>query len=491
MTIEKAKETFLSAVRRISALDAAGNLLAWDQRTIAPPKGLNGRAQVLGAVSAEAFRIKTSPEYREALDRLKGEALDPVFERMAFVARRAFDRDAKIPADVYEKFVVDAQISEAAWGDAKRSDDYGMYAPHLQRMIDYARRFADLWGYAAHPYDAMLDGYESGLTVKDVDGVFGRLRADMVALLREVPRIPALRPAAVPVEKQREIGLYLLAKTGYDLDAGNLYATEHPFSVGIHAGDVRVTTHYRESDPVSSIFSVLHEGGHGMYDQNLGPELRDTNLDDGASMGIHESQSRFWENIIGRSYAFWDTHFATVNRLAGGGLASDARAWYRGVNRVKPSLIRTEADELTYNLHIIIRYELEKEIAAGNLNAGALRDAWNDRYREYLGVQAEKDGEGILQDIHWSDASFGYFPTYSLGNLYAAQFAHALEKELGSLDALIGSESGLGKIGGWLKENIQRYGALEEPGDILVRVTGEGLNASYLTTYLRGKLLAL
>lgn len=297
-----------------------------------------------------------------------------------------------------------------------------------------------------------------------------------------------LPPVNVAPERQQAVGEYLLRVMDFDLDAGNLYTTEHPFTCGIHEGDVRVTTKYHVDAPMSSIFSVLHEGGHGLYDQNIAPDLSGTGLEGGTSMGIHESQSRFWENIVGRSREFWQTHLAKVNDLSGVPLCGDADTFYRAINAVEPSLIRIEADELTYNLHVIIRYELEKMIVNDGVNSDSLPELWADKYEEYLGVRPKTYTEGVLQDSHWSGGSFGYFPSYSMGNLCAAQFADAFEKQHGPLGKHIGTQEGIDLVVNWQKDNIHRYGAKETPRQIMERVCGEDINPDFFLWYMERKL---
>lgn len=491
-TIE-AKQIMLDTIKRTRSLHAALALLEWDSMTVAPPKGEQARAEVIGALAGEAFVLETSEAFGEALDALneQAEGLSPLERRIHAVAYREYLRNRRIPSDLYQAWATDKELSAAAWHRAKEEDDFASFQPHLQKMIDYNREFIRLWQIPGSPYDALLDIYEPGMRTEQLDPVFDHLLAETREILGRIPSQPAPAPLVVAEESQRAIGQWLLEEIGFDLKAGNLFPTEHPFTCTVHHGDVRLTTKYIPEHPESSIFSVLHEGGHGLYEQNVDGKLRGTNLADGASMGMHESQSRLWENLLGRSMAFWQSRIGRLSELSGGVIPADAQAFYRRINQVRPSLIRIEADELTYNLHIIVRYQIERRIFNEGIDADALPALWNSMYQEYLGVVPPNDTQGILQDVHWSQGSFGYFPTYSLGNLYGAQIAATMEKRLGSFESLAGNGEGLGSILSYLKENLYRYGMEKEPGELLTAMTGETLNPSYLTDYLRRKYSAV
>ncbi len=490
MDFNAAHTAFTETLRKAAHIRSAVALLHWDMQTIMPKKGAESRAQALGFLQGEAFRLQTAPAFGSAIEALRGqeERLAPTEKRMLELAAYEYGRFSRIPADVYEAFSVATAQASHRWMQAKEDNDFAAFKPHLQKMIDYSRQFAEWWGYADKPYDAMLEAYDPELLTAQIDPIFAALLEGTRRLLAKVGAPAALPAVQVPAENQKAVGEYLLRVMGYDMDAGNLFTTEHPFTVGIHAGDVRVTTKYHTDMPQSSIFSVLHEGGHGMYMQNIAKELEGTNLSDGASMGIHESQSRTWENIVGRSRAFWQTHFDEVCRLCGVRLAADAAAFYRGINAVRPSLIRIEADELTYNLHIIIRYECEKAIFNNGVNADDLPELWREKYREYLGVVPETYSTGVLQDSHWSGGSFGYFPSYAIGNLCAAQFAAAYEKQNGPLATALGTPAGLAKLAAWQRENIHRYGALEKPAQLMRRVCGGDVDPAYFLRYMEEKL---
>lgn len=490
MTFDNAKESFLTTLRRAGGLASALGLLYWDMMTIMPKKGAAARANVVGAMDTEMFRLTTSDAFGAAMDTLseKRDQLSSREGRMLELAWREYERNKKIPTEEYEAFSVATAQASHLWVGAKQNNNYSAFAPHLQKIIDFSRRFADYWGYDDKPYDAMLDRFDPALLTAQIDPIFAQLLSGTRALLSRAGDNASLPAVTVSPDRQQAVGEYLLRVMGYDMDAGNLYTTEHPFTCGIHAGDVRVTTKYHPTMPLSSIFSVLHEGGHGLYDQNISEELDGTGLRDGASMGIHESQSRFWENIVGRSQAFWQVHLDKVNELSGAVMCDNADTFFRAINAVTPSLIRIEADELTYNLHIIIRYEMEKAIMNDGVNSGQLPELWASKYEEYLGICPKTYTEGILQDSHWSGGSFGYFPSYTIGNLCAAQFADAFERENGLLSKHIQTPEGMALLVDWQKRNIHRYGMEETPRQIMERVCGEDVNPAFFLRYMENKL---
>ena len=492
-SFQQSLDVFLDITRRAERLSSSASLLSWDMQTIMPKKAGPVRALALGAVQAEVFRITTSDEYGYAMQQLAEHAalLTAQQARMLELANRHYTRFKKIPTEEYEAYMVATSQSEQAWREAKQTNNFALFAPHLQKMIDYNARFAELWGYENTPYDALLAEYDPALLTADIDPVFAKLLEGTQQLLKKAPNLPALKETFVEPDDQKHMGEYLLRAIGYDLDAGNLYETEHPFTSTIHRGDIRVTTKYVPNNSTFSLFSVVHEGGHGIYAQNISDELDGTNLFEGTSMGIHESQSRFYENMVARNFGFWHTHFDDICKLANVRLAPDAHAFWRGINRIEPSLIRTEADELTYNLHIIIRYEIERAIFAQKLKATDLPNIWNAKYEEYLGIKPQNDVEGILQDVHWSGGMFGYFPSYSIGNICAAQFAAAMQKNLGHLDELVRTSGGLCAIGTWLRDNVQVHGALYTPADILLKATGKGLDPSDFLSYMEAKMAKL
>jgi carboxypeptidase Taq len=334
--------------------------------------------------------------------------------------------------------------------------------------------------------------YEPGMTVEKLDKLFADVREQLVPLVsaiqqsNNVPDTSFLKQS-FDVAEQKKFSKFILNELGYDFEAGRLDESVHPFATGLNPGDVRITTRYLPEDVTSALFGTIHECGHALYEQNISKELIGTPLCTGTSMGIHESQSRFWENMIGRSRPFWHRYYPKLQELYPDRLGNvPVEMFYKAINTVQPSLIRIEADELTYNLHIMIRYEIEKALFDGSLGVADLPAYWNAKYKEYLGVEPPNDGEGVLQDVHWSGGAFGYFPSYSLGNMYSAQFRRTIEKELGDLDDLT-ANGRFAELKDWLVERIYRYGKLQTPHEIVTRVTGEPLNPQYLIEYLSAK----
>jgi carboxypeptidase Taq len=494
--VEQALQPFRELIRKIKSYADAEAALYWDMRTGMPKKGVEARSETLGFLAAERFKLTVSDEMGEWLARLEEPAvwdkLGELDRRHVKEARREYDRSVKIPPEKHREFVILTNKAEATWEEAKQKADFSLLAPYLERIVEMTREFIGLWGYEGHPYNTLLDQYEPGMTVDVLDRVFGELREETVPLVkaaaersREV-RADFLK-LEYPIERQREFSLYILREMGYDFEAGRLDETEHPFMITLGPGDARVTTRYKTNDVWFALSGTIHEGGHALYEQNLAPELAGTLLFDGASMGIHESQSRFWEIYVGSSRPFWRRYFPELKRLFPQQLADvDAEAFYRAINRSQPSLIRIEADELTYNLHIIIRYELEKALIGGEIEVKDLPELWNRKYAEYLGVVPAHDGEGVLQDVHWSGGSFGYFPTYSLGNMYAAQLMHALRWEMPDAEARI-ERGELGPIRQWLTDRIHRHGKSRTPDELIRGATGEPLNPRYLIEHLKEK----
>ncbi|MBE3553970.1 MAG: carboxypeptidase M32 [Thermicanus sp.] len=499
-TLEKTVQSFKELVKRMKHYNEAIGLIYWDLRTGAPKKGVEQRSQVIGTLSSEVFRMATSDEMKEYLealgDEVEGGNMDEVTRAMVREAKKEYDLAVKIPPERHQAFVVLTSQAESVWEDARKNSDFSLFQPYLEKIVAFQKEFIGYWGYKDHPYDTLLDQYEPGITVKELDPLFTNLRAKIVPLVQAVTASPVKPKVEIvkqpyPIEQQKAFCHFILEKMGYDFEAGRLDDTAHPFAIGLNPKDVRVTNRYNPNDIREAIFGAIHEGGHALYEQNIDPKLTGTNLSDGTSMGIHESQSRFYENIIGRSLPFWQAYFDDLKRFFPQQLEGvQVEDFHFAVNESIPSLIRTESDELTYNLHIMIRYELEKRLISGELQVAELPGAWNEMMKEYLDVVPEKDSEGVLQDVHWAGGSFGYFPSYSLGNLYAAQLEHQLRIEHPDYEEKIRNGE-IHIVGEWLAEKVHRYGKMLRPGEIILKATGEPLNAKYLTDYLDRKYKAL
>jgi carboxypeptidase Taq len=495
--IETMVGDFKKYMQKIAYFQHALGILYWDSRTLIPRRGMEQRAAVLGFLSTEIYQLTVAPELERFLTGL-GTAtvlttLDPVIANSVREYQKEYTRMKKIPPAFYEEYVLLTAKAENVWEDAKRTSDFKLFEPYLSKIVAFNRKFADYWGYQKHPYDALLEYYEPGLTVAMLDPLFAELRRTTVALLKRI------QTAGRPVELsclngrfsndiQEKLGRFLLGEIGFDFTAGNLAESVHPFTGGAnHPGDVRLTTHYYEDNLLSAIFSCIHEGGHGIYEQNIDPKYVNTPLGTGTSMGVHESQSRFYENIIGRSKSFWRRYFPKLQAFFPQQFSQvDSFTFYRAVNRVVPSLIRTEADELTYNLHIILRYEIEKDLIKGTCQVTELPRVWNEKMREYLGVIPSNDAEGVLQDTHWSGGAFGYFPSYAIGNIYSAQFTAAMKRSGLNLEQVV-TDGDFNRIKQWLGQRIHTYGKSKTPAQLLRDVTGEPINAGYLIRYLERK----
>ncbi|KOR79447.1 carboxypeptidase M32 [Peribacillus frigoritolerans] len=492
--IDLIEKEFKEYVKKISAYNEALALIFWDLRTGAPKKGVEQRSEVIGVLSSEVFNMSTSKEMESFIAELSmGKAsLSETTNKMVQECKKDFERNKKIPANEYKEFVILQSRSESAWEEAREKADFSLFQPYLEQIVAYTRRFVEYWGYEGTKYNTLLDMYEPGMTVDVLDSVFSELRSRIVPLVKQIATSEH-RPETgflykkFPKEKQHQLNLEILKQLGYDFKAGRLDETVHPFEIRINRGDVRVTTRYDENDFRGAIFGTIHECGHAIYEQNIANELTGTLLDSGTSMGIHESQSLFFENFIGRNHSFWKNKFSLLKEYAPEQFNDvTLDEFYRGINESKPSFIRIEADELTYPLHIMIRYELEKALFNGELEVKDLPEVWNEKYKDYLGIVPENDAMGVLQDVHWADGSFGYFPSYALGYMYAAQIKQAMLKDLPDFDGLL--EAGdIAPIREWLNEKIHKYGKTKKPLEILKETTGEGLNVQYLIKYLEDK----
>ena len=492
-TMESAKQELMALQRKMAAYEHAMGAIYYDGETTAPKGTAENRAVTLPILSEEIYKLSTSEETVELLEYLdaRKEELTEKEQRMVYLLLKDLRDMQKIPMEefiTYQELLVNA---EDAWHRAKEASDFEMFRPFLEKIFETNKRFAGYIHPEMDPYNHCLDQYEEGLTKDTLDAFFGKLRENIVPLLKKIGEKPqvddSIRHGQFPSDKQEALSYYLMKTIGLDLDHVGLSTTEHPFttSLGSHL-DERITTHYFEDDFASSMFSVIHEGGHALYDTGSARDLAFTVLDGGTSMSIHESQSRFYENIIGRSRAFCTFVFPKLQELFPEQMADwTAEDFYKAVNKAEPSLIRTEADELTYSLHIMIRYELEKRVMAGELEVKDLPAEWNRMYKEYLGVDVPDDKHGVLQDTHWSGGMVGYFPSYALGNAYGAQFL-AKMKETVDIDGCI-EKGEFGPVNDWNREQIWQHGSLYTPKQVLDRVLGEPFDAQYYIDYLTAK----
>ncbi|TCP31532.1 carboxypeptidase Taq [Scopulibacillus darangshiensis] len=495
-TIRETENAYFKYVKKIMDFNEATALAAWDMRTGSPKKGAGQRAEVIGTLSGEIFNLSTSEDMKHFIDTLSDPGIQSDLSEKTIKSveesKREYERNVKIPAEEYKEYVILQSKAETVWEDAKAKSDFKMLEPYLDKIVDFKHLFVDYWGHDGNKYNTLLDLYEPGMTVDVIDRVFGQLRDGIIPLVQEVAEA-ADQPETnflykpFPKGQQRAFSIHILKEMGYDFSAGRLDETAHPFQISLNPGDVRVTTHYDEFDFRTAVFGTIHEGGHALYEQNISKDLIGTPLCSGTSMGVHESQSLFFENFVGRNKAFWEQYYDVLKEHAGGQFEHvSVEGYYRAINVAGPSLIRIEADEMTYPLHIIVRYEIEKALFNGDIKVKDLPGVWNEKMEQYLGIKPDHDREGVLQDIHWSGGDFGYFPSYALGYLYAAQFKHTLLKDLPDFDDNLRSGR-IRPIREWLTDKIHQYGKLKKPMDILLDVTGEELNAKYLINYLNEK----
>ncbi len=476
-------------------LNAAQALLSWDQETYMPSGGLNARAQqlaTLGQLAHESFVADEVGRLLEELEPLATE-LDPDSDqaRMISVVRRDFDKATRLPATLVAELARSTAVSQQAWKGAREDSDFARLRPHLEPVVDLLRRKAEALGYEETPYDALLDEYEPGMRTARLRVVFAALRKELVPIVQAIAENPVPDDSFLHQEfdeqLQWEFGLRVARDFGFDLDRGRQDRSAHPFSTSFSIDDVRITTRVQLNFLPSCLFGTLHEAGHAMYEQGIDATLERTLLAGGTSLGVHESQSRLWENLVGRSRPFWSFYYGLLQRAfpAQLGIVS-VDQFYRGINKVEPSLIRVEADEVTYNLHIMLRFELETALLAGDLAVTDLPEAWNEKSREYLGLMPADDASGVLQDIHWSAGLIGYFPTYALGNLISAQLFERATQEIAGLEDQIA----LGRFAellGWLRERIYRPGRKFTASELLRRVAGSDIDAGAWLGYVRDK----
>lgn len=483
-------------LEEIAHLGSALSVLHWDQEVYMPEDGADQRAKTIGYLSTLAHEKLVGIDGDKTLSQLrKWSEAHPNTAKAALIESvwRDYSRGKKLPAAFVEELSVLSSTAQVAWAKARQAEDFKLFAPHLKRMVELKKREAEYVGYKKSPYDALLDVYEPGLTSEKVTEVFNELRDFLKPFVKQIaqskhrPADPKIFQGKFPLDQQQAFNKLVAEKMGFNFAAGRLDASTHPFTINFHPRDVRITTRYNPSDVMYSLGSTIHEAGHAMYEQGLPFEHFGTPLGEAISLGIHESQSRLWENKVGKGRSFWNYFYPQLQKTFPTPFKKiPFESFYRTINQVKPSLIRTESDEVTYNLHIILRYEIEKDLIEGKINVRDLPEIWNAKVKEYLGIKVPNDRLGVLQDVHWSGGSIGYFPTYTLGNLYAAQFYHAASKQLPSLekDLKAGNFSSLRE---WLRTSIHQHGKRYSSEALVEKVTGEALNAKYFTEYLTKK----
>jgi carboxypeptidase Taq len=477
-------------------LDRAWAVLEWDQQTHMPPGAAEARAQQMSTLKRLSHDKFVCDEFGAALQAAESEVAGQPLENddAALIRRTArdLDKQRRVPSEWVAESSLATARAHPIWEKARAEASFLQFKPALDTIVRLKRDYAEFFQPYEHVYDPLIDDYEPGMPTRQVKAVFDILRPQQVELVRATkehgrPVSDAPVRQAFDVEKQRQFGVEVIKELGYDFNRGRLDKAVHPFTISFSLSDVRITTRYDPRFLSDALFSTIHECGHALYEQGIAPNLERTLLASGTSMAVHESQSRMWENFVGRSRPFWVAFYPRLQELFPGSLSKVKLAdFYRAINKVEPSLIRVDADEATYNLHIMLRFELEVELMSGALEVRDLPEAWNTRMRDYLGITPPDDAKGVLQDVHWSEGYIGYFPTYALGNLMAAQLWERINKDLPDLVTQI-ERTQFGGLLVWLRENIHRHGAKYYPMELLQRVTGQGLTPEPYLRYLRAK----
>ena len=493
----------VSRTKDAALLGSTASLLGWDQQTKMPPGGIEHRSLQMAQLSGLIHERKTDPRVGELLSECEADTnltADPHSDAAANLReiRRDYDRETKLPGDLVEEIARTTSLAEHEWADARAKSDFSLFLPWLEKNIELHRRAAECFGWDpdGEAWDALAEEYEPGMRARDIEKVFTPLRDNLQNLVSDLmsgSRRPstAIESLPLPIDGQRRFVRRVAEEMGFDFERGRIDTTVHPFCSGSHPGDVRITTRFAEDKFFDALGSTMHEAGHGLYEQGVPAEHNGTPLGNAVSLGMHESQSRMWENFVGRSLPFWKWCLPQVNEEFGDATSRlSVEDVYEGMNTVRPDFIRVEADEATYNLHIMVRFELERGLISGDIAPADLPHEWNRRYKEYLGIDVPDDARGCLQDVHWSAGLIGYFPTYTLGNLYAAQI---FEKALDDIPDLYGSfERGdFSSLKGWLNTNLHAHGSRYLPAELCEKITGEPLSPEPLLRHLNDQLRPL
>ncbi len=492
--MSKLLEEFQEYLKKMNQYEHVLTLLYWDMKTCTPKLGQEGHVEALTHFSTEVFAMSTSEQMGEMLTELaKPAEYDALTDTWKFIVtrmKRDFDRNKRIPADLYKTYVQTQAETGNIWVDSKEKSDFSLFAPYLQKMIDLTVEMTGYTDPGVEVYDALLNQYEEGMDSATIDGLFEALKKDLIPFVKEIlakqkPENPAFKGYFDP-DGQRKVQDLLLDYIGFRRDAGSVGETEHPFTLNFSSRDVRLTNHYYENDPLSSIFSAVHEGGHAIFEQNVNPEYDNTVAGSCGYMGLHESQSRFYENILGRNKNFWLPIYDKLGELLPAFQEIPLETFYQEINHVQNSFIRVNADEVTYCFHIILRYEMEKAIFRDHVAVNDLPSLWNQKMQDYLQITPADDARGILQDMHWSDGYFGYFPSYLLGSIYDGMLLDTLQEELGNVDELL-KNGKIKDITAWLNQKVHWYGNTRKPKDAIKAVCGKEISAEPLIRYFKEK----
>ena len=486
---------YADKMQHIADIRYASAVLQWDQETYLPVKGTNARARQLATLSETAHRFFTEEKLGNILEELRLRTdLDAKQQKNIFLTQEEYAKQKKFDAFFVRQMSEAVSTSFHAWMDARKQNSYPVFEPALHNLVKLKQQETELLGFETHPYNALLTEFEKGITVQVLDDVFERVTKPLQEILAAIAQQPAVDDSFLhrfyPKQQQWEWGMFLIKQLGFDTEAGRQDISEHPFTTNFSAKDVRITTRIDEHDFANMTWSCIHETGHALYEQGLPDEEYGLPSGEYASLGIHESQSRLWENNVGRSQGFWQFYYPVLQQYFPQQLDGiTLEHFYKAINKVSPSLIRTEADELTYHFHVKIRYLVEKEIIEGSLQTKDIAARWNDLYKENLGVEVPDDKQGCLQDVHWSHGSFGYFPTYSLGSFYAAQFWSQAVKEIPAIIIDIKEKGDTKALLDWLRTHIHQYGKLFTSEELCRNITGSPLDAGIFIDSIRLKYL--
>ena len=495
MSIAEQYDALITALREHGDLGGTLALLSWDQETQLPPAATPGRARQIGLLAGILHERTTDPRFLALVDELatRLDQLDPHQQVNVRETKWRIDRTRRLDAALVRERSALRSESHAVWIRARRADDFAALAPYLARLVAIEQRVATAIDPERPPYDVLLEGFEPGATTALLDQLFAALRDGLVPLIARLSACLARKPLRATglsgrfaIDKQRALNRLVAERLGFDFSRGRLDEAAHPFTTEV-GDDVRITTRISERDLRSALFSTIHETGHALYEQGLDPTARATPMGEACSMGVHESQSRLWENLVGRSEAFWRWLLSELANVFPAVKSRSLATVLLAANEARPSLIRTESDELTYNLHIVLRFELERALIDGTLNVADLPAAWAEKMRQYVGVAPTDDRDGVLQDVHWSEGLFGYFPTYTLGNVYAAQLFEAAQRSLGALDDAF-ARGDFRPLREWLQREIHRHGKTWRAPDLIAHATGQPPSAAALLTHLNRKL---
>jgi carboxypeptidase Taq len=492
--MEEKLQRFKTILAEISDLNSATALLDWDQQVNMPPGGADGRGNQMATLERLSHERATSPELGQLLEDLKPivASLDPDSNdaRLVKVTARHYHKAKQVPSEHVVEFAKATTSGQQAWVKARQKSDFSLFLPALERIVDLRKEYASFFPDFDHPYDAILDDFEPGMKTADVKTIFDGLRPKQVELIQKIAARPQVDDAFLhqpfDEKKQWDFGVEVISKYGYNWQRGRQDKAPHPFTTGFGSGDVRITTRVDPAFLNTMIFGTMHECGHALYGQGFAPELERTGLDDGASLGVHESQSRMWENLVGRSFPMWEYFYPRLQQVFPQLSEVPLEKFYKGINKVQPSFIRVEADEATYNLHIMLRLEIEIALLEGKVVAKDLPALWNSKMQEYLGVTPPNDAKGVLQDVHWSGGMIGYFSTYALGNIISAQLWEKIDQDIPDLSVQI-RQGKFESLLEWLREKIHRHGAKFEPQELVQKVTGSKIDPAAYVRYLTKK----